>query len=55
MFKKLQVDQGIPGSVPFGKGMGLAGEGIEPIAEHAVDPVFYQNHGKRAVYARFPW
>ena len=33
VLKKLQVNQGIEGSVPFGKGMGLAGQGIEPIAK----------------------
>ncbi len=37
VLKKLQVDQGIPGGVTFGKRMGLAGQGFEPIAEGAVD------------------
>ena len=37
VLKELQVDESIPGGVPFGKGMGLASQGIEPIAQGAVD------------------
>jgi len=37
MFKELQEDQGIPGRIAFGKGMGFASEGIEPIAQGAID------------------
>jgi hypothetical protein len=37
VLKELQVDEGIPGSVTFGKRMGLAGQGIEPITKGAVD------------------
>ena len=39
VLKELQVDQGIPRGVTFGKGMGLAGQSIEPIAQGAVDPL----------------
>ena len=45
MFKELQMDQGIEGDITFGKGMGLASEGIEPIAEHAVDPLNMDGSG----------
>ncbi len=37
VFKELQEDQGIPGVVPFGKGMGFASESVESIPQHAVD------------------
>jgi hypothetical protein len=39
VLKKLQVDEGIPSGVPFGKGMGLASQGIESIAEGTIDPL----------------
>ena len=37
VLKELQVDESIPGSVAFGKGMGLASQGIEPIAQSPID------------------
>ena len=37
VLKELQVDQGIPGGIPFGKSMGLASQSIDPIAQGAVD------------------
>jgi hypothetical protein len=36
---ELQEDQGIPGGVTLGKGMGFACEGIEAIAQGAIDPL----------------
>src|SRR5260370_13690086 len=39
VLKELQVDEGIPTRVTFGKGMGLTGQSIEPIAQSAVDPL----------------
>jgi hypothetical protein len=45
VLKELQVDQGIPRGITFGKGMGLAGQSIEPIAESAVDPLDVDGSG----------
>ena len=39
VLKEVEVDQGIEGGVTFGKGMRLACEGIEPIAENTVEPL----------------
>src|SRR5260370_31843643 len=39
VLKQLQGDQGIPSGVPFGKRMGLAGQGIESIAQGTIDPL----------------
>lgn len=40
VLKELQVDEGIPSGVPFGKGMGLASQGIESIAQGTIDPLY---------------
>jgi hypothetical protein len=37
VLKELQVDEGIPSGISFGKCMGLAGQGIKPIAQGAND------------------
>ena len=39
VLKHLQEDQSIPGSVPFGKRMGFASQGIESITQAAIDPL----------------
>ena len=36
--EELQADQRIPGLIPFGEGVRLAREGIEPIPQSAVEP-----------------
>jgi len=36
VIEELQVQECIEGGIPFGEGMGLAGEGIEPITQSAV-------------------
>ncbi len=37
VLKELQMDEGLPGGVPFGKRMGLTSQSIEPVAQGAVD------------------
>ena len=37
VIKELQADQGIKGGIAFGEGVRLAREGIEPIAQSAIE------------------
>ena len=38
VLKDLKTEQGIPGGIAFSKGMRLARQGIEPIAQAAIEP-----------------
>src|SRR5712692_9435597 len=38
VIEELQAHQGIEGDIAFGEGMRLAGEGVEPITQSAVEP-----------------
>ena len=38
VLKDLKTEQGIPGGIAFSKGMRLARQGIEPIAQAAIKP-----------------
>ncbi len=46
VIEELQAHECIPGGVPFGKGMGLAGERIEPIAQGPVEPFHMDGPGR---------
>jgi len=43
--KELQVHQSVPRRIPLGEGMGLAGEGVEPIAQHSIEPLHMDSSG----------
>ena len=45
VLKELQMEQGIEGDITFGKGMRLASEGIEPIAESTIGPLNMDGSG----------
>ena len=43
VIKELQAHESIPGVIPFGERVRLAGERIKPIAQHPVEP-FHRSH-----------
>ena len=45
VIEELQADQGIPGGIPFGERVRLAGEGIEPITQGPVEPFHMHRAG----------
>ena len=48
MVKELEMEQSIPGLIPFGKGVGFASESIEPITQHAVEAFQMDGSGRQA-------
>src|SRR5258708_375309 len=50
VIKELQAHECIPGVIPFGERMGLASEGIEPIAQRPVEP--FHMHGPGWLHMR---
>ena len=50
VIEELQVHERIPGGIPFGEGMRLAGERIEPIAQSPVES--FHMHRARWLHPR---
>lgn len=45
VIEDLQTNEGIPRRIPFGKGVGLAGQGIEPITQRSIEPFQVRGSG----------